>query len=223
MSCDYAVMYLAIIGDIVGSRAFSVKARRAIQGKLIRAISDVNRGVRGKADIEAEFVITTGDEFQGLLKAGADPLWFARFIQNVMGDEPRLRFGIGKGELATKGMPEKALGIDGPCFHNARDAIDAAKKDDVTCRVKGFGEIEPLLEILTEIFFAEYWDLTEKQREIYNLYYFHGYDVSEIQNRFKYRTSRYIYKVLAKREVKLMGTIEEKISGIFKKRVFEIR
>lgn len=208
---------------MVGSRAYGLDAREAVQAKLRKAVSGANRDKVRKADIEAEFVITTGDEFQGLLKVGADPLWFARFVQNVMGDEPRLRFGIGKGELATKRTPDKAIGIDGPCFHNARDAIDAAKKDDVTCRVKGFGDREPVLEILTEIFFAEYWDLTEKQRKIYNLYYFDGCEVSEIQNRFKYRTSRYIYKVLKKAEVKLMRKIEEKISEIFTKRVFEIR
>ncbi len=204
---------------MVGSRLYRLEVREEVQAKLREAVIKANRDKRRKADIEAEFVITTGDEFQGLLKAGADPLWFARFIQDVMGEEPRFRFGIGKGELATKEIPDKAIGIDGPCFHNARDAIIRAKEDNVTCRVKDFGNLNNIINVLMDNFYAQYWRLTEKQRRIYDMYYSRGLDVSGIQEFFEYRTSRYVYKVLEKRAVKLARNTEKAISDIFTARV----
>lgn len=200
---------------MVASRSYKSEARDEVQTKLRNAVSGANGDEYRKGDIEAEFVITTGDEFQGLLRAGADPLWFARFVQDIMGEEPRLRFGIGKGSLATKDIPEKALGIDGPCFHNARDAIIRAKEDDATCRVEGFGTLNDIINVLMDNFYTQYWDLTDKQRNIYNFHYLHRSDVSEIQNFFGYQTSRYIYRVLEKREVEVMRETETALSNIF--------
>ncbi len=216
------MIYVALIGDMVGSRSYRSEAREEVQARLRKALSAANADERRKGDIKAEFVITTGDEFQGLLKARADPLWFARFVQDVMGEEPRLRFGIGKGELSTKGMPEKAIGIDGPCFYNARDAIIRAKKDDATCCVEGFGNLNNIINVLMDNFYTQYWDLTEKQRKIYNFHYLHGYDVSKIRNLVKYRVRAYVYTVLRKRVVKLARKTEKTISEIFTTRVYNI-
>ncbi len=216
-------MYVALIGDMVGSRSYTPAAREEVQGRLRKAMAEANGDERRKADIEAGFVITTGDEFQGLLKAGAEPFWFARYIQDVMGEEARFRFGMGKGGLATKEIPEEALGIDGPCFHNARDAIVRAKKGDVTCRVEGFGGWDEIINVLMDNFYTQYWDLTEKQRKIYDLRYLRGRDVPDIQDLVKYRTPRYVYKVLEKREVEVMRETEEAISEIFTARVLERR
>jgi hypothetical protein len=154
-----------------------------------------------------------------LLKAGADPLWFTRYIQDVMGEEPRFRFGIGEGELATKGIPDKAIGIDGPCFHNARDAIIRAKRDDATCCVEGFADLNDIINVLLDNFYTQYWDLTQKQREIYDYRYLHGYEVSRIQKLVKHRAPAYVYKVLQKRVVKVARKTENTISGIFTTRV----
>ncbi len=217
------MIYVALIGDMVGSRSYRPAAREEVQARLRKALSAANADERRKGDIKAEFVITTGDEFQGLLKAGADPLWFGRFVQDFMGEEPRFRFGIGKGELATKGMPEKAIGIDGPCFHNARDAIIRAKRDDATCCVEGFGNLNDIINVLMDNFYTQYWNLTEKQRKIYNYHYLHGYEVSKIQNLVKHRAPAYVYKVLQKRVVKLARKTENTISEIFTTRVFDIK
>jgi hypothetical protein len=207
--------YVALIGDMVGSRSYEAEARDEIQAKLRKALADANSDEDHRGDVAAEFVITTGDEFQGLLRLGADPLWFARSIQDAMGDKPHLRFGMGKGSLATKGMPKQAIGIDGPCFHNARDAITRAKKEGATCRVQGFGALNNVTNVLMDNFYAQYWGLTDRQRRVYDLYFLRGLDVDAIRERFKYRTPRYVYKILEKRVVGLMRETEKTITEIF--------
>jgi hypothetical protein len=215
MSYHKNMIYVALIGDMVGSRSYRSGVREKVQERLRNALAAANVDGNRKADIEAGFVITTGDEFQALLKAGADPLWFARFLQDFMGEEPRFRFGIGKGSLATKDIPEEALGIDGPCFHNARDAIIRAKRDDATCCVEGFGNLNDIINVLMDNFYTQYWELTEKQRKIYDYHYLHGYEVSEIQKLVNYRAPAYVYKVLQKRAVKVARKTENTISEIF--------
>jgi len=213
------MVYVALIGDMVGSRSYAPAAREEVQAKLREATAAANADERHKAYVEAGFVITTGDEFQGLLRDGADALRFARFVQNFMGEEARFRFGVGRGTLATREIPEKALGIDGPCFHNARDAIVRAKRNDAVCRVAGFGVWDDILNVLMDNFYTPYGGLTAKQRKIYNLRYLHGYDVPRIQNALKYSTPRYVYKVLEKREVEVMRETEEIIGEVFTTRV----
>jgi hypothetical protein len=213
------MMYVALIGDMVGSRSFAPADREEIQGRLRAVMAAANGDERYQADVEAGFVITTGDEFQGLLRDGADALRFARFVQDFMGEEARFRFGVGRGTLATREIPEKALGIDGPCFHNARDAIVRAKRDDAACSVAGFGVWDGILNVLMDNFYTPYGGLTAKQRKIYNLRYLHGYDVPRIQNALEYNTPRYVYKVLEKREVEVMRETEGIIGEVFTTRV----
>ena len=43
-------------------------------------------------------------------------------------DPIAFRFGIGIGEIDTEIQRDKALGADGPAYHNARNAIDTLKK-----------------------------------------------------------------------------------------------
>ena len=55
--------YAVIIGDIVNSRAMD--NRGEVQKRFRTVLSDIN--TKYKAYISAEFKITLGDEFQGLL------------------------------------------------------------------------------------------------------------------------------------------------------------
>ena len=58
----YAKRYVAIIGDIIGSRQLPDRAQ--IQLRLEKFLSHIN--VRFSKFVVAKFVITIGDEFQGL-------------------------------------------------------------------------------------------------------------------------------------------------------------
>ncbi|MGA9192115.1 MAG: SatD family protein, partial [Anaerolineales bacterium] len=56
-------VYLAIIGDVIRSR--QVADRASLQARLAHALSRLNSDE--PADLAARFVLTVGDEFQGLL------------------------------------------------------------------------------------------------------------------------------------------------------------
>ncbi len=114
--------YIAIIGDIKKSK--QMDGRKEVQKKLKTILEDIN--VKYGQDISSKFMITLGDEFQGLLRCGKN-------VMNIISEiEARcypvnLRFGIGVGEITTEIDPEMPLGADGPAYYNARAAINQLK------------------------------------------------------------------------------------------------
>src|SRR5579863_269032 len=68
--------YIAIIADMVGSRSMARPQRRVLQQQFARVIASLNRDYR--KTIASKFVITLGDEFQGLLNSAIaipDLIW----------------------------------------------------------------------------------------------------------------------------------------------------
>ena len=109
--------YFALIGDIIDSR--HEQDRYDVQKKLQSILSSVN--AEHAAHIAADFLITLGDEFQGLLFAekGADPIFVAdRIIDEMF--PVRIRIAIGFGGMATQIRREAAIGADGEAFYRAR-------------------------------------------------------------------------------------------------------
>lgn len=111
--------YIAIIGDIIGSK--KLKNRGQIQEKLNDVLKYINETYCG--DISAKFIITLGDEFQGLLESSEYLLDIIKYIQREM-YPVRLRFGIGVGEINTNIIREAAIGADGPAYYAAREMIN---------------------------------------------------------------------------------------------------
>jgi len=135
--------YLAVIGDVRRSR--EAKERAELQKRLEAGIQLVNR--KQKNVLAAGFVITIGDEFQGL---AGDPAAIMRVLvalETALPGVP-LRYGLGWGALTTE-LRSRAVGMDGPCFHAAREAITTGKKLDRWVTVAGFGAEED--EILNGI------------------------------------------------------------------------
>lgn len=118
-------MYFAIIGDIKNSR--KLKDRYQVQEQLERLLNEIN--LEFDSYIAAKFLVTLGDEFQGLLHS-TKPI--IRIIEKIMlGMHPvKIRFGIGFGEISTKINPEMALGADGTAYYHARRMIDELKKSE---------------------------------------------------------------------------------------------
>lgn len=50
----------------------------------------------------------------------------------------QVRFGIGLGTLSTS-LQEKAIGMDGPAWYNAKEALETAKRERMAAGFKGFG------------------------------------------------------------------------------------
>lgn len=126
--------YLAVIGDLRGSRALS--DRSGVQLRLEQALRDLNQEL-ADSSLAAGFVVTLGDEFQGLLATSPAGLDVLLFIESALRGIP-LRFGLGWGRVSTE-FREKALGMDGPCFHRAREALVRGKDEDRWVTVSGFG------------------------------------------------------------------------------------
>lgn len=120
-------LYLAMIGDIVNSKKLSTQYRREVQISLEKILDEINELYR--EHIVSQFLITLGDEFQGLLHPDA-PIY--QIIGKIMEDVNanlknnnivEIRFGIGLGTLVTE-LKSVAIGMDGPAFHLARQALE---------------------------------------------------------------------------------------------------
>ena len=170
--------FIAIIGDIRGSR--SLTQRREIQENLGIILQEINEGF--EADIAAKFLITLGDEFQGLLFDGRSLLKIIEKIEMSL-YPVTFRFGIGMGRITTDIYPEMALGADGPTFYRARSAIELLKENeskkkavlsDLSFR---FEEKNSTTERLLNTAFTLLYSLehtwTDRQREIITDQLFH--------------------------------------------------
>jgi len=128
-------LFIAVKLDIVGSRHITRRAR--VQEQLLNAVEKVNVSFGGS--IRSDFIVTHGDEVQGLLDAGnVNDLWFIveHFIDRL---QPiKLRFGVGFGTLSTRLQP-KAIGMDGKVWHLAKQAIQEASKTHTFIQIAGFG------------------------------------------------------------------------------------
>ena len=123
---------VAVIGDIVESKRLGRK-REAFQKTLAAALARTSAAGQGVA---SPYTITLGDEFQAVYRS-ADSLW-ADLLQVLAAIHPvEARLAIGVGELATRLNPKQALGMDGPAFHLARDAMTALKEAGGRLRIGG--------------------------------------------------------------------------------------
>ncbi|HHU70733.1 MAG TPA: hypothetical protein GXZ21_01710 [Clostridiales bacterium] len=117
--------YVAIIGDIKSSK--KIMDRNGVQEKLKNILEIINNNYR--QDISAKFMITLGDEFQGLLWNGNSIIKIIEEIQRTMYPD-EIRFGIGVGAITTDINPDMAIGADGPSYYKARNAIEFLKIND---------------------------------------------------------------------------------------------
>ncbi|HVH09091.1 MAG TPA: SatD family protein [Gemmatimonadales bacterium] len=158
---------IALIGDLVRSRELAPAQRSAVQRRLEEVLSELNR--RYRRAIAARFLVTLGDEFQGLLKE-------AHSIPDIVWDigtwlpRAKVRLGIGYGIVHPPFKP-LALGMDGPAFHAARQAVELARKEDRAGPVfSGFGAVDDVvLNGLARLLHQITDRLTEAQRETVDL------------------------------------------------------
>jgi DNA-binding CsgD family transcriptional regulator len=155
-------VYLAIIGDVVRSR--QVADRASLQARLAEALARLNDDAQ--ANLAARFVLTVGDEFQGLLASPGRLVPMLSALRTATHPN-ELRFGLGIGELATSLQPD-ALGMDGPCFHRARAAIELAEARGTTIEVDR-GSPAPAFGLYAILYAALRSGWTERQRQVLDL------------------------------------------------------
>lgn len=117
-------MYYAIIGDLVASRRLSPEQRAAAQLELNAALAEVNAAFSGS--LAAKFIVTLGDECQGLINSEGDPVSAALMLLHRMRRYP-IRLAIGMGGISTSLDGGPAIGADGTAYRRARRAIEQMK------------------------------------------------------------------------------------------------
>src|SRR2546428_4986996 len=151
--------YVAVLCDVIASRRLAPASRAKLQREIRAGLGAFN--ARWRRHLVGRFALTRGDEFECLLDS-ADLVW--EIAHGV-----RSRFtavdwiiACGRGPLATRAFPRAlAPELDGPCFHAARAALEAAKAGRPVFAFGGFGE---RLDALAAYYSALYWRWTPPQR-----------------------------------------------------------
>ncbi|HON42083.1 MAG TPA: SatD family protein [Bacillota bacterium] len=128
--------FVAIKMDMRGSRRIGDRERA--QEQFLQVMESLNREFA--PSIQARFIVTHGDEAQGMLKREFSPNVLAVMERAMEGVYPvELRFGIGIGTLSTPLQPD-AIGMDGQAWHAASRALDLARSRRKHVMFSGFGE-----------------------------------------------------------------------------------
>lgn len=166
--------YFAIIGDIFDSKR--INERGAVQAQLAAVLDGINKTYQ--SDIAANFMITLGDEFQGLLQTGQNAMAIISQIEREM-HPTRLRFGLGAGGITTAINHDMPLGADGPAYYNARTMINELKQSEnksmaakltIKIGIENNHEVSDLINSIFALSFAIKNQWTNRQREIVETY-----------------------------------------------------
>lgn len=128
------MQYIAVKFDMVHSK--KLQRRSAVQKHFLLMAKEIN--VKFSDCLEAEFIVTHGDEAQALLGV-SQAKWVFRVFEHlaISMAEVHLRCGIGLGTLSTE-LQKASIGMDGEAWQNAKQAIDNAKKQRQTIAFFGF-------------------------------------------------------------------------------------
>lgn len=159
---------IAVIGDVVQSRNIPARRRARVQAELEGMMAHINK--RYSKAVLSNFLLTLGDEFQGLL---ADPGAVPDIVQDLREKLPelRLRMAVSRGALTTP-VKKTALGMDGPAWHAARDVLERSRSRRDSGGTGGgvwfvgFRDDDQVLNALAGLL-GHHWDrLQATQREV---------------------------------------------------------
>ena len=152
---------VVLIGDLRGSR--DLEDRAGVQSRMQGILEDLTNELRD--DLLTPLTLTAGDEVQGVfLGAAATVTAIQELTDRLYGSGAQLRptrgadgrldwgelprteiaFGIGRGTLSTgEGIAGFDAGLnpallDGPAFHQAREALERTKKEGAWVSFAGF-------------------------------------------------------------------------------------
>jgi hypothetical protein len=114
---------VAVVADIVASRRLSDRAD--YQRRLQAGLGALTTQAAGR--LLSPWTLTLGDECQALY-AGFAGLFADLFALLDLCRPAELRIALGVGTLSTDLNPQRAIGMDGPAFHRARQMLEDLKR-----------------------------------------------------------------------------------------------
>ncbi len=116
--------YITMVFDIKDSRHYPNRA--LLQYTLIDLLKQCN--TQFKDILAAPFIITLGDEWQGLLKPNSDYRCIIQFFKLNLPQDLSFCIGVGIGPITISNFELTVNQLDGPAFYLAREAINYAKR-----------------------------------------------------------------------------------------------
>ena len=117
-------MYCVIIGSLIELKEQTPSERKCVLEKMENILARINYDF--KENIVAEFIITSGDEFQGQLSASWISIKIIELMIKELYPHPII-FGIGLSNIYIKINSEKALSTDGTAYYFAREGLTEEK------------------------------------------------------------------------------------------------
>lgn len=111
--------------DLKNSRSYSIQDRNTIQNSVIESIEILNKIFKNSIEKEVEF--SAGDEIQGLFISSKSAYLYSRLF-SMLTFPIQIHTGIGLGTWDIVIENASTTAQDGTVYHNARKAIDEAKK-----------------------------------------------------------------------------------------------
>jgi len=158
-------LYGVVTADLVESR--QLMNRAGAQDDLVRLISKLNTKFSDK--LAAQFMVTLGDEIQGLLNDLSSIPVVVGTIHTAF-HPSEISVGIGVGAVTTR-LVRRVTEMDGPAFVNSRSAVVTAKKEELEVVVlSGDHLIDGILNAMYTLLGGIKVGWTRTQWERFNLY-----------------------------------------------------
>ncbi|MBA7516226.1 hypothetical protein ES705_08272 [subsurface metagenome] len=209
--------YVVVTGDLKSSRGLEDRAE--VQEELKNALRMVNR--RFEEEIPAKFMVVRGDSFQGMLSS---PKYlfdmYHVFFENI---SHQFYLGIGVGDVSTS-LSENVGEIDGEAFHNASDALERAKKENIWIVFRSEWEIDEVVTCLLNFMADVMWNWTKRQKELIIYFREHGGDREAVRLASKKFGvgERSIYKTLRTGKYHLWRDAEKAVADLLNREWFEL-
>jgi len=117
--------YSVLMIDLKNSRSYSIQDRNNLQNSILNSIKILNKAFKNSIKKEVEF--SAGDEIQGLFTSPHSAYLYYRLFSIII-FPIEIHSGIGYGTWDIVMDNESSTAQDGTVYHNARKAIDEAKK-----------------------------------------------------------------------------------------------
>ena len=139
-------VYAALIVDLKRSRDYQPERRSALQSYLVELTDELNRLFCDSLERELRF--SGGDELQGLFRSPSAAWLCLRLLRRTI-HPVAFHAGLGVGEWVARTPERDTFFQDGPVYHRARAALEAAKGEtDCPALANTGGDLDPALNAI---------------------------------------------------------------------------